>query len=200
MKLSRRALLSALLSTGAALAFCLSAAPNSAHAADAATPHVTLKTNMGNIVLELYPEKAPLSVANFLEYVKSGQYNGTIFHRVIPGFMIQGGGFDQNMREKPTRAPIKNEAKNGLNNTMYTIAMARTQAPHSATAQFFINTANNGPLDYPSRDGWGYAVFGKVIDGAAVVDKIKMVKTTSKGMYQDVPETPVVIESATITD
>ncbi|RXZ38410.1 peptidyl-prolyl cis-trans isomerase [Oxalobacteraceae bacterium CAVE-383] len=197
MKLSRRAL----LSIGAAtLAFGMSAALNGAHAADAATPHVTLKTNMGNIVLELYPAKAPLSVANFLEYVKSGQYDGTIFHRVIPGFMIQGGGFDQNMHEKPTRPPIKNEAKNGLNNTVYTIAMARTQAPHSATAQFFINTANNGPLDYPSRDGWGYAVFGKVIDGAAVVDKIKMVKTTSKGMYQDVPETPVVIESASITD
>ena len=114
--------------------------------------------------------------------------------------MIQGGGFDSSMREKPTRAPIKNEANNGLNNTMYTIAMARTGAPHSATAQFFINTANNGPLDYPSRDGWGYAVFGKVIDGTATVDKIKAVRTTSKGMYQDVPETPVVIESARITD
>ncbi|HEY4072283.1 MAG TPA: peptidylprolyl isomerase [Herbaspirillum sp.] len=203
MKLSRRALLSVLVSTGAALAFGLYAVPNSAHAdtpAAGAMPHVTLKTNMGNIVLELNPARAPLSVANFLEYVKSGQYNGTIFHRVIPGFMIQGGGFDKDMHEKPTRAPIKNEAKNGLNNTVYTIAMARTQAPHSATAQFFINTANNGPLDYPSRDGWGYAVFGKVIDGTAVVDKIKMVKTTSKGMYQDVPETPVVIESATITD
>jgi peptidyl-prolyl cis-trans isomerase A (cyclophilin A) len=197
MKLSRRALL---LISAASLAFGLSTAFSNASAADAATPHVTLKTNMGNIVLELYPDKAPLSVANFLEYVKSGHYNGTIFHRVIAGFMIQGGGFDQNMHEKPTRAPIKNEAKNGLNNTMYTIAMARTGNPHSATAQFFINTANNGPLDYPSRDGWGYAVFGKVIDGTAVVDKIKQVETGSKGMYQDVPKTPVVIESATITD
>jgi cyclophilin family peptidyl-prolyl cis-trans isomerase len=197
MKLSRRALL---LAGAASLAFGLSTVFSSASAAGPTTPHVTLKTNMGNIVLELYPEKAPLSVANFLEYVKSGQYNGTVFHRVIAGFMIQGGGFDQNMHEKPTRPPIKNEAKNGLNNTMYTVAMARTSSPHSATAQFFINTANNGALDYPSRDGWGYAVFGKVIDGTAVVDKIKQVKTVSKGMYQDVPETPVVIESASVTE
>jgi peptidyl-prolyl cis-trans isomerase A (cyclophilin A) len=195
MKLSRRAL----LSIGAlSLAFGMNATLNLAHAAD--MPHVTLKTNMGDIVLELNPAKAPMSVANFLAYVKSGQYNGTIFHRVIAGFMIQGGGFDQNMHEKPTRPPIMNEAKNGLSNTMYTIAMARTQDPNSATAQFFINTANNGPLDYPSRDGFGYAVFGKVIDGSAVVDKIKQVKTVSKGMYQDVPETPVVIESASITE
>ena len=200
MTLSRRAVLRTIAAIGAAsLVFGMSTAFNAAHA-DAATPHVTLKTNMGDIVLELYPAKAPITVANFLQYVKAGQYDGTIFHRVIPGFMIQGGGFDSSMREKPTRAPIKNEANNGLNNTMYTIAMARTGAPHSATAQFFINTANNGPLDYPSRDGWGYAVFGKVIDGTATVDKIKAVRTTSTGMYQDVPETPVVIESARITD
>jgi cyclophilin family peptidyl-prolyl cis-trans isomerase len=194
MNLPRRALL---IFAAASLALSVSTTFNSAIAAD--TPHVTLKTNMGNIVLELYPEKAPLSVANFLQYVKSGQYNGTIFHRVIAGFMIQGGGFDKDMHEKPTRPPIKNEANNGLHNTTYSIAMARTQAPHSATAQFFINTANNSALDYPSRDGWGYAVFGKVIDGAAVVDKIKQVNTVSRGMYQDVPETPVVIESATLS-
>lgn len=196
MKLSRRTLLAA----AAAVTLTLSMA-NAAVAAPAAgdTPHVTLKTNLGSIVLELYPEKAPESVANFLRYVKSGQYNGTVFHRVIEGFMIQGGGFDQDMREKPTAAPIKNEAKNGLRNTVYTVAMARTSDPHSATAQFFINTANNSALDYPSRDGWGYAVFGKVIDGTAVVDKIKQVKTGNKGMYQDVPLTPVVIESATLS-
>lgn len=192
MKLTRRTLLAAT----AAVTLSLGLA-NAALAGD--TPHVTLKTNLGSIVLELYPEKAPESVANFLRYVKSGQYNGTVFHRVIEGFMIQGGGFDQDMREKPTAAPIKNEAKNGLRNTVYTVAMARTSDPHSATAQFFINTANNSALDYPSRDGWGYAVFGKVIDGTAVVDKIKQVKTGNKGMYQDVPLTPVVIESATLS-
>jgi peptidyl-prolyl cis-trans isomerase A (cyclophilin A)/peptidyl-prolyl cis-trans isomerase B (cyclophilin B) len=190
MNFTRRALL-AFTAASLALGF--------AYTADAAdTPHVTLKTSMGSIVLELYPEKAPGTVANFLQYVKSGQYNGTIFHRVINGFMIQGGGFDRNMREKPTRAPIKNEANNGLKNTMYTIAMARTQAPHSAAAQFFINTADNSALDYPSRDGWGYAVFGKVIEGNAVVDKIKQVQTGNSGMYQDVPLTPVVIEAATV--
>jgi cyclophilin family peptidyl-prolyl cis-trans isomerase len=192
MNLSRRALL---VFAAASLAFGLTA--TNASAAD--NPHVTLKTSMGSIVLELYPDKAPLSVANFLDYVKSGQYNGTIFHRVIEGFMIQGGGFDKNMHEKATRPPIKNEANNGLKNTVYTIAMARTAAPNSATAQFFINTVNNSPLDYPSRDGFGYAVFGKVIEGAEVVDSIKRVPTGSSGMYQDVPTTPVVIESATIS-
>jgi cyclophilin family peptidyl-prolyl cis-trans isomerase len=192
MNLSRRALL---VFAAASLAFGLTTV--NATAAD--NPHVTLKTNMGSIVLELYPDKAPLSVANFLEYVKSGQYNGTIFHRVIEGFMIQGGGFDKNMHEKATRAPIKNEANNGLKNTVYTVAMARTAAPNSATAQFFINTVNNAPLDYPSRDGFGYAVFGKVIEGTEVVDSIKRVPTGSSGMYQDVPTTPVVIESATIS-
>ena len=137
-------------------------------------------------------------MANFLQYVKKGQYNGTIFHRVIKGFMIQGGGFDKDMREKPTDAPIRNEAKNGLKNEAYTIAMARTSNPHSAAAQFFINVNNNQPLDYPSRDGWGYAVFGKVVQGADVVDKIKQVRTGSSGMYDDVPVTPVVIQSATL--
>lgn len=162
------------------------------------TPHVSLKTNMGEIVLELYPEKAPKSVANFLQYVKSGHYNGTIFHRVIKDFMIQGGGFDKDLQQKPTSAPIENEAKNGLKNVNYSIAMARTGEPHSATAQFFINTNNNRPLDYPGQDGWGYAVFGKVIKGTDVVDKIKSVAVGNQGMHQNVPATPVVIESATI--
>lgn len=167
-----------------------------AHAAD--TSQVSLKTNMGEIVLELYPEKAPKSVANFLQYVKNGHYNGTIFHRVIEDFMIQGGGFDRNMQQKPTGAPIENEAKNGLKNATYSVAMARTGAPHSATAQFFINTNNNRMLDYPSQDGWGYAVFGKVIKGTEIVDKIKSVPVSDQGMYQNVPVKPVIIESASL--
>ena len=178
-------------------ALSLSGASLLAHAAEA--QRVLLKTSMGDIVVELNADKAPVSVANFVQYVKSGQYNGTIFHRVINGFMIQGGGFDKDMREKPTKAPIQNEAKNGLKNEAYTIAMARTSAPHSATAQFFINVSNNQPLDYPSRDGWGYAVFGKVVQGAEVVDKIKQVQTGSSGMFDDVPKTPIVIQSATLT-
>lgn len=167
-----------------------------ARAAD--IPHVSLKTSMGEVVLELYPEKAPKSVANFLQYVKSGHYNGTIFHRVIKDFMIQGGGFDKNLQQKPTSAPIMNEAKNGLKNANYSIAMARTGEPHSATAQFFINTNNNYPLDYPSQDGWGYAVFGRVIKGFEVVDKIKSVAVGNQGMFQNVPVMPIMIESATI--
>jgi cyclophilin family peptidyl-prolyl cis-trans isomerase len=165
----------------------------SAIAADA--PQVSLKTNMGEIVLELYPEKAPKSVENFLQYVKNGHYKGTVFHRVIDGFMIQGGGFDKDMKQKPTAAPIQNEAKNGLKNGPYTLAMARTSDPHSASAQFFINVKDNSFLDYPSQDGWGYAVFGKVIKGMDVVDKIKVVQTGRN----DVPVNPVIIESAAIT-
>lgn len=161
-------------------------------------PHVLLKTSMGNIVLELDPQKAPQSVENFLKYVKNGHYKGTIFHRVIDGFMIQGGGFDKNMVQKPTEAPIKNEGRNGLKNTPYSIAMARTGDPDSATAQFFINVNDNASLDYPSRDGYGYAVFGHVISGQDVVDKIRKVATTNVGGYQDVPRAPVVIESATL--
>lgn len=168
-------------------------------AADAANaPKVALKTSAGEIVLELYAEKAPKTVDNFLQYVRSGQYSNTIFHRVINGFMIQGGGFDADMKEKPTRAPIVNEAKNGLKNEMYTIAMARTSDPDSATAQFFINVANNGMLDYPGRDGAGYCVFGKVIKGADVVEKIKAVPVADRGMNQNVPVKPVVITSARI--
>ena len=165
-------------------------------AADA--PKVSLKTNMGEIVLELYPEKAPKSVENFLQYVKSGHYNGTVFHRVINNFMIQGGGFDKDMKQKPTNAPIENEAKNGLKNEPYSVAMARTSAPHSASAQFFINVKNNSFLDYPGQDGWGYAVFGKVVKGTDVVDKIKAVETTNSGMHRDVPAKPVIVESASI--
>ena len=162
------------------------------------TPHVALKTSMGEIVLELDQEKAPQSVANFLQYVKSGYYKGTVFHRVIDGFMIQGGGFDKNMKQKATKAPIKNEAQNGLQNVTYSIAMARTGDPHSATSQFFINVNNNGALDYPGRDGFGYTVFGKVVSGMDVVDKIKAVPVTDKGPHQNVPVTPVVIESVTL--
>ena len=162
------------------------------------TPHVALKTNMGEIVLELNQEKAPKSVANFLQYVKSGYYKGTIFHRVIDGFMIQGGGFDKNMKQKATKPAIQNEAQNGLQNVTYSIAMARTGDPHSATSQFFINVNNNGALDYPGRDGFGYTVFGKVVSGMDVVDKIKAVPVTDKGPHQNVPVTPVVIESVTL--
>lgn len=179
-----------------AAALLLTSSFQGAIAAD--VPQVLLKTSMGDIVLELYPEKAPKSVENFLQYVKSGHYNGTIFHRVINNFMIQGGGFDKDMKQKPTGAPIENEAKNGLKNESYSVAMARTSSPHSATAQFFINVKNNSFLDYPGQDGWGYAVFGKVVKGTDVVDKIKAVETTTSGMYRDVPAKPVVIESASI--
>lgn len=162
------------------------------------TPHVALKTSMGEIVLELDQQKAPKSVANFLQYVKSGYYKGTVFHRVIDGFMIQGGGFDKNMKQKATKPAIRNEAQNGLQNVTYSIAMARTGDPHSATSQFFINVSNNGALDYPGRDGYGYTVFGKVVSGMDVVDKIKAVPVADKGPHQNVPVTPVVIESATL--
>ncbi|CAL61457.1 peptidyl-prolyl cis-trans isomerase B (PPIase B) (rotamase B) [Herminiimonas arsenicoxydans] len=191
MKFSRRRALSI------AFALSLSGTLQLAHATDA--PRVLLKTNMGDIVLELNQDKAPKTVDNFLQYVKSGQYNGTIFHRVIADFMIQGGGFDKDMREKVTRAPIQNEAQNGLKNDIYTIAMARTGNPHSATAQFFINTQTNNMLNYPGQDGWGYTVFGKVVKGTEVVNKIKQVNTGNRGPHQNVPAQPVIIESATIT-
>jgi len=154
--------------------------------------------NYGDIVLELDDAKAPKSVANFLDYVRKGHYDRTVFHRVIDGFMIQGGGFEPGMTQKPTGAPIENEANNGLKNDNYTVAMARTQAPHSATAQFFINVADNGFLNHtaPSMQGWGYAVFGKVVAGTEVVDKIKAVKTGRKGFHDDVPLNDVVIEKA----
>jgi peptidyl-prolyl cis-trans isomerase B (cyclophilin B) len=161
-------------------------------------PKVELHTTMGVITLELDETKAPKSTANFLEYVKKGHYDRTIFHRVIPGFMIQGGGFEPGMTQKPTGAEIENEANNGLKNTKYSVAMARTNAPHSATAQFFINVADNDFLNHtsPSAQGWGYAVFGKVVGGTDVVDKIKAVKTGRKGFHDDVPNEDVVIEKA----
>jgi peptidyl-prolyl cis-trans isomerase B (cyclophilin B) len=162
-------------------------------------PQVELHiANYGVITLELDQDKAPKSVANFLSYVKKGHYNNTIFHRVIPGFMIQGGGMEPGMGQKPTDAQIENEANNGLKNDKYTVAMARTNAPHSATSQFFINATHNSFLNHtaPSAQGWGYAVFGKVISGTEVVDKIEAVKTGSKGGHGDVPLTDVVIEKA----
>ena len=159
---------------------------------------VKLHTNQGIITLQLDAEKAPLTVKNFLEYVNSGFYSNTIFHRVIPNFMIQGGGFEPGLQQKPTNAPIKNEAANGLKNDIYTIAMARTGDPHSATAQFFINTKNNGFLDYPGQDGWGYCVFGKVVEGKEVVDAIGKVQTGSSHGYQDVPVEDVIITKAEV--
>lgn len=190
LRLSRRKFTSAFVSI--VTAATLAASPMLVSAAG--LPHVLLKTNMGDIVLELNSEKAPKTVKNFLGYVKSGHYNGTIFHRVIDGFMIQGGGMTKEMIEKPAPNKVENEARNGLKNTPYSVAMARTADPQSAGAQFFINVNDNEFLNYPGRDGWGYAVFGKVIKGTDVVDKIKKVKTA----YQDVPTTPVVIESATL--
>jgi cyclophilin family peptidyl-prolyl cis-trans isomerase len=160
------------------------------------TPMVKLHTNHGVITIQLDKEKAPLSSANFIKYVEAGHYNGTIFHRVIPNFMIQGGGFTKDMQQKPTNPPIQNEAKNGLKNDVYTLAMARTPDPHSGSSQFFINTKNNDFLNYPGQDGWGYAVFGKVVEGMDVVDKIKAVPTGNKGMHQNVPTDPVIVEKA----
>ncbi len=163
------------------------------------SPQVELHiANYGTITLELDAERAPLSAANFLAYVNKGHYNNTIFHRVIPGFMIQGGGMEPGMAQKPTDAPITNEANNGLKNNNYTVAMARTGDPHSATAQFFINVADNGFLNHtaPSQQGWGYAVFGKVVAGQDVVDRIKTVKTGRKGFHDDVPKEDVIIEKA----
>ena len=163
---------------------------------------IILKTNLGDIKIELNPEKAPTTCANFANYVKKGFYNGTIFHRVIPGFMIQGGGFTEQMEQKETDAPIANEADNGLRNEPGSIAMARTQDPHSATAQFFINTVDNSFLNFRSKtvDGWGYAVFGKVVDGMDVVKKIEKVRTHRSGWYDDVPVETVVIKEAVIED
>ena len=154
----------------------------------------------GVVTLELDKDKAPKSVENFLNYVNKGHYDGTVFHRVIPGFMVQGGGFEVGMKQKPTDKEIENEANNGLKNNNYTVAMARTNAPHSASSQFFINVSDNGFLNHtaPSASGWGYAVFGKVVDGTDVVDKIKAVKTGRKGFHDDVPLDDVVIEKAVV--
>jgi peptidyl-prolyl cis-trans isomerase B (cyclophilin B) len=161
---------------------------------------IKLTTNHGVIALELNAEKAPKTVANFLAYVEAGHYDNTVFHRVIKNFMIQGGGFEPNMNQKPCKAPVENEAANGLKNKRGTIAMARTNDPHSATAQFFINTVDNDFLDFksPSGQGWGYCVFGEVVEGLDVVDKIRAVKTGNKGFHQDVPVEDVIIEKAEI--
>lgn len=165
-------------------------------------PQVELDTSMGKIVIELNAQKAPKTVDNFVSYVKSGHYNGTIFHRVIDDFMIQGGGMDEQMSEKSAGTPIENEADNGLGNEVGTVAMARTNDPHSATAQFFINVKNNTFLNHTSKtsQGWGYAVFGKVVSGMDVVNEIKGVRTANFGMHGDVPTSPIVINSAKLLD
>ncbi len=167
-----------------------------------ASPRVLMQTSMGDIVIELYPNKAPKSVANFLQYVDDGFYNGTIFHRVIDGFMIQGGGFTPDMEQKQTRAPIMNEADNRLRNTIGTSAMARTMEPHSATSQFYINVAMNSSLDFREKTprGWGYAVFGRVVKGMEVVKAIKSVPTTRVEVYRDVPATPIIIQKVSRLD
>lgn len=161
-------------------------------------PRVQLETSLGNIVLELNSGRAPQTVDNFLRYVREGHYNGTIFHRVINGFMIQGGGFDANMRQKPVREPIRLESQNGLRNLTGTVAMARTSDPHSATAQFFINVVDNSGLDFPNPDGHGYAVFGKVIDGMEVVNRIRSVTVGRQGFHQNVPREPIIIQKAVL--
>jgi peptidyl-prolyl cis-trans isomerase A (cyclophilin A) len=165
-----------------------------------ADPQVDLRTSMGTVRIELYPEKAPKSVENFLKYVRDGHYDGTVFHRVIPGFMVQGGGFTLDMKQKPVRPPVPIESKNGLKNEVGTVAMARTSDPNSATSQFFINVNNNTFLNYPGQDGNGYTVFGKVVDGMDVVNKITAVPTGTKGPHQNVPNQPVVIESAKVVE
>ncbi len=173
-----------------------------APAALAANPKVEMKTTLGTIVIELYPENAPKTIENFVQYVKAGFYDGTIFHRVIPGFMAQGGGFTPNFQEKPTRAAIRNEAGNGLRNAVGTVAMARTKDPHSATAQFFINVSENDFLDFksPDENGYGYTVFGRVSAGMDVVQKMIQVPTASAGSHQNVPRQPIVIERARLLD
>jgi peptidyl-prolyl cis-trans isomerase A (cyclophilin A) len=176
-----------------ALAIALVAAP-----ALAQSPRVELKTSQGTLVLELYPDRAPKTVENFLQYVREGFYDGTVFHRVIPGFMIQGGGFTPDMNQKPTRAMVPNEAANGLKNNTGWVAMARTRDPHSATAQFFINVNDNDSLNHPGQDGFGYAVFGRVVGGMDVVNRIVAVPSGNRGPHANVPLTPVVIETARV--
>ncbi len=184
------------------LALVLGACGDQGQSADtpavAENPKVLMQTSMGDIVIELYPQKAPKTVANFLQYVDEGFYNGTIFHRVINGFMIQGGGFTEEMAQKETHPPVMNEADNGLRNPVGTIAMARTMDPHSATAQFFINVNNNTSLDFREKTprAWGYAVFGRVVEGMGVVEAIKAVSTGSRGMHSDVPTTNIIIKMA----
>ena len=182
----------------ATLVFLAAVAPGDAQEAATGNPQVIFETSKGKFVLELYADKAPLTVQNFLAYVDAKFYDDTIFHRVIPNFMIQGGGFTADMNQKPTNDPIQNEADNGLENQRGTIAMARTSDPHSATGQFFINSVNNDFLNFKSKStqGWGYAVFGKVVEGMDVIDAISAVKTGTSGGYGDVPVEPVVVNSA----
>ena len=182
----------------ATLVLLAAVAPGDAQESTKGNPQVVLETSKGRMVLELYPDKAPVTVKNFLAYVDAKFYDGTIFHRVIPNFMIQGGGFTADMNQKPTNDPIQNEADNGLKNQRGTIAMARTSVPDSATSQFFINSVSNDFLNFKSKSaqGWGYAVFGKVVEGLDVVDAISAVKTGTSGRFRDVPAEPVVIESA----
>ncbi len=186
----RRRSLAALIFLGSLLTLPVSQAQTA--------PKVKLQTSLGEIVLELAPDRAPKTVENFTQYVRDGHYDGTVFHRVIDGFMIQGGGFTADMRPKPTRAPIPLEAANGLRNDRGTIAMARTGNPHSATSQFFINVVDNANLNAPQPDGHGYAVFGKVVSGMNVVDQIRKVATGNRGMHQNVPTTPVTLIKATL--
>jgi len=182
-----------IIATALALLIALLPAP-----ALAQSPQVELKTSQGVVTLELYPDRAPKTVENFLQYVREGFYNGTVFHRVIPNFMIQGGGFTADMAQKPTRGPIINEAANGLRNNTGWVAMARTSDPHSASAQFFINVKDNDFLNHPGQSGWGYAVFGRVVGGMDIVNRIAAVPTANRGPHANVPVTPVVIESARV--
>lgn len=191
--ISKRKTTLALASIGLAAIFSVAGVQ-----AQEAAPKVRLSTTLGDIVVQLDPAKAPKTVDNFLAYVKDKHYDGTVFHRVIDGFMIQGGGFTADMQQMPTKTPIPLEASNGLKNDKYTIAMARTGNPNSATSQFFINVKDNAMLNAPNPDGYGYAVFGKVVSGTDVVDKIKAVATGNKGPHQNVPTTPVTITSATL--
>jgi peptidyl-prolyl cis-trans isomerase B (cyclophilin B) len=202
-KLSVMLLLLATFSLGFNSAFAQSLSQTKQDTPSMSTsPRVKLSTSAGDIVIELDATNAPKSSENFVVYVKDGFYDNTIFHRVMDGFMIQGGGFEPGMKQKPTRDPIENEANNGLKNDKYTVAMARTNDPHSATAQFFINVANNDFLNHtaPTAQGWGYAVFGKVVEGQDVVDKIRGVKTGNAGFHQNVPVEDVVIEKATVVE
>ena len=200
----RRLLAAGLTALSMALASAVMANPSTSNQGNSmsTSPRVNMQTSIGNIVIELDAEKAPKTTENFLTYVREGFYDGTIFHRVINNFMVQGGGFDATMKQKQTHAPVENEANNGLKNDRYTLAMARTADPHSATAQFFINVADNDFLNFtaPTPNGWGYAVFGKVVEGTEVVDKMKVVKTGNRGFHQDVPAENIVIEKATVVE
>lgn len=195
-------LLATFLSSAAPVAAQTTSSSNTGTKSMTSPNRVKLSTNQGDIVIELDLEKAPKTSENFLTYVRDGFYNNTIFHRVIDGFMIQGGGFEPGMKQKTTRDPIDNEANNGLKNDKYTLAMARTSDPHSATAQFFINVANNDFLNFtaPTAQGWGYAVFGRVVEGTETVDKIRGVKTGNAGFHQNVPSADVIIEKAVIVE